>query len=379
MSAPVSALPSEAWAAALASLPMMGPARLLALLARWSPVDAWDRVLHRNALDDEGVRSAARPDPRALADGWARAAVAIDVTALWQRHVDAEVGVACLGSAAYPAPLAQDIEPPGVLFSRGDVGVVNGPRVAIVGTRNATRYGLDLAFELGRDLAASGVAVVSGLALGIDGAAHAGALETDTTAPIAVVGSGIDVVYPRRHASLWREVERRGVVLTEAPLGSAPERWRFPARNRLIAALADLVVVVESREVGGSMHTVAEAARRDRPVYAVPGPGRSAASAGTNRLLRDGAQVACDAGDVLVGLGLSAALSRPLRDPRPPADPADLAVLDAIGWAPATIDGIVGASGLALGAVSLALARLTAQGWLAERGGWYERVARPEP
>ena len=113
-----------------------------------------------------------------------------------------------------------------------------------------------------------------------------------------------------RHAVLWRELERRGVVLGEAPLGAPPERWRFPARNRLIAALADIVVVVESQEQGGSMHTVNEAERRARPVFAVPGPVRSAASAGTNRLLRDGAQPACDVSDVLLGLGLSAALQR---------------------------------------------------------------------
>ena len=187
---------------------------------------------------------------------WSAAATRIDVASVWQRHVDAGVGVAALGSAAYPAPLVDDIEPPGVLFMRGDPAAISGPRVAIVGTRDATRYGLDLAYELGRELAAAGVAIVSGLAVGIDGAAHAGALAADTTPPIAVVGSGLDVVYPRRNAALWREVERRGVLLGEAPLGAPPERWRFPARNRMIAAIADVVVVVESRDAGGSMHTV---------------------------------------------------------------------------------------------------------------------------
>src|SRR5204862_1786721 len=145
---------------------------------------------------------------------------------------------------------------------------------------------------------AAGVAVISGLALGIDGAAHAGALEADIAPPIAVVGSGLDVIYPWRHRALWGAVEKQGVVLGEAPLGAAPEPWRFPARNRIVAALADVVIVVESRETGGSMHTVAEALRRDRPVFAAPGPVRSPTSTGTNRLLRDGAQVVCDATDV---------------------------------------------------------------------------------
>src|SRR4029077_4499742 len=145
-----------------------------------------------------------------LATRWAEAAARVDVASVWQRHVDRGIGVAALGSSAYPAPLADDIEPPGVLFSRGDPNGISGPRVAIVGTRDATRYGLDVAYELGRELAAAGVAIVSGLAVGIDGAAHWGALPADPAPPIGVVGSGLDVVYPQRNASLWRAVERRG-------------------------------------------------------------------------------------------------------------------------------------------------------------------------
>jgi DNA processing protein len=371
-------LPPEAWAAALSALPSMGPARNLALVRRWSPVDAWQCVLDRSWLHARDVVVAARGDAAALADVWASAARAADVEADWQRHVDAGVGVAALGSHAYPAPLANDVEPPATLFLRGDPSVIAGPRVAVVGTRTATRYGIDLAYEFGRDLAAAGVAVVSGLALGIDGAAHAGALAAATTAPIAVVGSGLDVIYPRRHVSLWREIERRGVVLSESPLGAPPERWRFPARNRLIAALADIVVVVESQEHGGSMHTVSEAERRGRPVFAVPGPVRSAASNGTNRLLRDGAQVACDVGDILVGLGLSAALQRDVHDRRPEVAGVDRTVLDAVGWQPASLEQLAARTALSLGELSLALLRLTESGWVDERGGWYERVARAE-
>jgi DNA processing protein len=324
------------------------------------------------------VVAAAGLDPAALATRWADAAARIDVASVWQRHVDGCVGVAALGSSAYPAPLVDDIEPPGVLFTRGDPNVISGPRVAIVGTRDATRYGLDVAYELGRELASAGVAIVSGLAVGIDGAAHAGALAADTSPPIGVVGSGLDVVYPRRNASLWRAVERRGVLLGEAPLGGQPERWRFPARNRVIAALADVVIVVESRETGGSMHTVAEAERRGRPVFAAPGPVRSAASGGTNRLLRDGANVVCDAGDVLVALGLSSALSRPLRDPRPEPAAGDTSVLDAIGWTPISLGGLAARTQQPLGQLALALNRLCDQGWLVERSGWFERVARSE-
>ncbi|HEY2811910.1 MAG TPA: DNA-processing protein DprA [Acidimicrobiales bacterium] len=371
-------LPPEAWAAALASLPLMGPARQLALMRRWSPVEAWEQVRERGWLRVAEVVETARPDPAGVASLWSSAASAIDVAALWQRYVDAGVGVAALGSPAYPAPLADDIEPPPTLFLRGDPSAISGPRVAIVGTRSASRYGIDVAYEFGKELSAAGVAVISGLALGIDGAAHSGALAAGTTAPIAVVGSGLDVIYPKRHAVLWREIERRGVVLGEAPLGAAPERWRFPARNRLIAALADILVVIESGEQGGSMHTVTEAERRGRPVFAVPGPVRSPSSAGTNRLLRDGAHAACDVSDVLVGLGMSSALRRELRDPRPAAAGDDLVVLDALAWQPASLEQLASRTGLALGDLSLALLRLREQGWVDERGGWYERVARAE-
>jgi DNA processing protein len=147
----------------------------------------------------------------------------------------------------------------------------------------------------------------------------------------------------------------------------------------MIAAIADVVIVVESRDTGGSMHTVTEAERRGRPVFAAPGPVRSAASVGTNRLLRDGAHVVCDAGDILVALGLSSALSRPLRDPRPEPAPGDTAILDAIGWAPVSLDDVVARMQCPLGALALALNRLCDQGWLIERSGWFERVARSEP
>lgn len=371
-------LPPEAWSAALTTLPAMGPARLLGLLRRWRPEEAWHHVADASWLHDREVALAVGRDAGRMAELWVACADTTDVAAVWQRHLDASIGVLTLRSHSYPAPLLDDVEPPGVLFGRGDPDVIAGPRVAIVGTRDASQYGLDLAYELGRDLSAAGVAIVSGLAIGIDGAAHAGALAADTAPPIAVVGSGLDIVYPRKHQSLWREVERRGVVLSEAPLGAPPEKWRFPARNRVIAALADVVVVVESRELGGSMHTVAEAQRRDRPVFAAPGPVRSATSSGTNRLLRDGAQVLCDASDVLLALGLCAALLRSVQESRPEPSTEDAAVLDAVGWSPVSLDALAARANRPLGALALSLDRLRADGWLTERGGWYERIARSD-
>lgn len=372
-------LPPEAWAAALSGLPLMGPSRLRTLLRTWPPPIAWKHVTARTWVRNPACAKVGGGSVVAIANEWSQAAARVDVAAVWRAHVEAEVGVAAFGSRAFPAALASDVEPPAVLFTRGDPTAIAGPRVAIVGTRAATRYGLDVAYELGRDLASAGVAIVSGLAIGIDAAAHSGALAADTAPPIGVVGCGLDVVYPRRNAALWREVERRGVLLGEAPLGARPERWRFPARNRIIAALADVVVVVESGATGGSMHTVTEAERRNRPVFAAPGSVRSKASSGTNRLLSEGAQVACDGGDILVALGLSAALARPVSDRRPAPSVDDTKILDAIGWSPASLDGLAARLATPLGPLALALHRLCQQGWLVERAGWFERVARSEP
>ena len=375
----VASLPPEAWCVALTALPEMGPARLRAVLGQWAPEQAWRRVASGRAASVRAVAEALGPRAASLPATWARAAADLDPATLWRRHVDQGVGVSLAGSPSYPACLAGDPEPPAVLFHRGDPDVASGPRVAVVGTRTCTRYGLDVARELGHDLAAAGVRVVSGLALGIDGAAHRGAIEAAGAPPVGVVGSGLDVVYPRAHRRLWETVERDGALYSEAALGAQPAPWRFPARNRIIAGLADLVVVVESGERGGALHTVAEAARRDRPVMAVPGPVRSAASAGTNRLLAEGCAPVCDIDDVLCALGLSPGGRRPDVDPRTPPTAEDEALLEAMGWRPTTLDALSAATGRPLPTLALAVARLADAGWLECRGAWYERIARPEP
>ena len=277
------------------------------------------------------------------------------------------------GAPGFPARLAADPDPPAVLFARGDPGVLDGRRVAIVGTRRCTRYGREVAYELGRDLSAEGVRVVSGLALGIDGAAHRGALAGGGAPPVAVVGSGADVVYPRSHGGLWEQVATAGLLLSEAPLGARPEPWRFPVRNRVIAALAEVVVVVESPEKGGSRHTVEAAIVRDVPVMAVPGSVRSPVSSYPNGLLADGCHPVRDALDILVALGLSSA-PQPAADIRPPPGPEEAAVLDALGWEPATFDHLCARSGGSPGQVSVALAGLQSGGWAGERAGWWERI-----
>jgi DNA processing protein len=373
--APGAAVPAEAYAAALVALPQMGPARLTALLATGHPEVVWRRVATGDVPADPEVIRTLGPKRTEIVQRWRAAAAALDVAEAWRAISRAGVGVAIVGTPAYPSALIGDIEPPAVVFHRGALEAIDGPRVAIVGTRRCSATGAGVAFELGRDLAAAGVAVVSGLASGIDGAAHRGALAADGAPPVGVVGSGLDVVYPRGQDQLWRAVAAAGALLSEAPLGGRPERWRFPARNRIITALADLVVVVESHRRGGSLHTVDEADRRGRDVMAVPGSVRNPAASGTNELLAEGRAPVCSVDDVLVALGLGGARSGDPADRRVPPDHADRPVLEAVGWQPSTLDQLVLRTGRDLAGLAPALDRLCSAGWVARHGGWYERVA----
>ncbi|MDQ6839027.1 MAG: DNA-protecting protein DprA, partial [Actinomycetota bacterium] len=260
-------LPPRACAVALATLPGMGPARLHRLIAEFGPAPAWERVLagvEVRPVPPRGTEPTTRP--------WASVARSFDVEAAGERCRHLRIEVTWPGHEQWPAAFADGPQPPGVLFWRGDLGALCRPTVAVVGTRRATPEGRSIAFELGYDLARAGVTVVSGLALGIDGAAHAGALEAGdvqhrgaSVAPAPTVGvaaSGVDIVYPRRHADLWRRVGESGAVISETPPGGAPASWRFPARNRIIVAVARMVVVVESHISGGSLVTVEAALAR---------------------------------------------------------------------------------------------------------------------
>ncbi len=279
-----------------------------------------------------------------------------------------------VSSPAFPLRLAEDPEPPVVLFTAGDPTVFAGRTAAVVGTRDCTRYGIDIAHDLGRLLADAGVSVVSGLAAGIDAAAHAGAIAADGAPPIGVVGSGVDRPYPARNRALWRRVAETGVICGEAPLGAAPRRWRFPARNRLIAGLAEVVVVVESHLAGGSLSTAAEAIARDRPVFAVPGSIRSEASQGTNRLIDDGCVPLCALDDVLVALELVAPTD-PTPVPEAVVTARAAALLDLIGWQPCTLDELVMVSGVAVDEVALEIELLVGAGAVVHRGPLVERTA----
>lgn len=364
---------------ALASLPKVGPFRLHALLDEaGGPEAAWERVRsgQLEAVDLRAGRSHA-----ALVDHLREVAAGIDPAELLARHRAAGVEVLLPGDPGWPPSLVDDPEPPTVLFVRGDAELLAAPAVAVVGTRRCSAAGVAVAGRFGADLTAAGLHVVSGLALGIDGAAHRGVLASGGR-PIGVVGSGLDHVYPRSHRRLWGQVAADGVLVSEAGLGRPPERWRFPARNRVIAALSVAVVVVESRARGGSLSTVAAALERDRTVLAVPGPVLAAQSAGTNQLLSEGALVARDVDDVLVAIGgaLPSASRASGRDagvaPGADAVPADRAVAAVLSPVPVGVERVARAARLPVPDALVALARLEAAGVARRVGGGYEQVVR---
>ena len=346
-----------------------------ALLGRWPPEEAWAAVRSGRALADAAVRERLVHAPAPLAERWRSAAASIQPEALLGQADAAGITVLLHGRPPYPTLLVDDPEPPLVLFARGDLGALDGRRVAVVGTRNATEVGREVAFDLAAGLAEAGVRVVSGLARGIDGAAHRGALVADAAPPIGVVGSGLDIVYPRESTRLWDEVTARGLLLSEAPPGAPPEPWRFPARNRIIAALAEVVVVVESRRRGGSMSTVEEALARDRTVLAVPGSVRAAASEGTNHLITEGAVLVRDVGDILVALGFARPTSLDTAGGALGAiDPVDRPVAEVLSRRACDLEGLIRATGLPLATVALSVTRLELKGVVARRAGWIEYV-----
>ncbi len=350
-------LPDEAYATALAATPGVGPSTLRAALLHDAPATAWRRLCAPKGSTERDVRS------------------------LWERHVEHGIRVLLQGDVAYPERLRDDPGRPAVLFCLGDPGALAGASsAALIGTRAPTRYGLGIAAQFAADLSAAGVSIVSGLALGIDGAAHEGACAAGAP-PIAVVAGGLDRPYPSRHARLWERVARRGVIVSESPAGVRTERWRFPVRNRLLAALSDVVVVIESRHHGGSRHTVDAAIARAIPVGAVPGSIRSATSEGTNALLADGAFPACSSADILVALSLAGraivASDRPVETLTSPPEReigVDGPVLDALSSDPASLDDLVRATGLEMANLCAGLERLAHIGLAHDLGGWWVRA-----
>jgi DNA processing protein len=274
-------------------------------------------------------------------------------------------------SSAFPPLLAAIHDPPPGLFVRGDADqtLLARPAVAIVGARACSGYGAHVGRLLGRELAAAGLVVVSGLARGVDAEAHRGALDASGTT-VAVLGCGIDRDYPAGHSELARRIASTGLIVSEYAPSVEPAPWRFPARNRIVAGLASATVVVEARERSGALITADLALEEGRDVFAVPGEITSALSAGANALLRLGAAPLTRVEDVLESLGLDVS---PAEAPAP-GGPAAV-VLERLRERPQAVDDLVRATGLGSDAVARSLVELELAGLAAEAEGLYRAAA----
>jgi DNA processing protein len=337
----------------------------------WRKRDAPGGVL---ALPDERLLELGT---HAIRGGWAR----FDAAAARERIRAAGLVAACRCSPAYPAELGDLSDPPAVLHVAGGFdALAPADRVGIVGARAASPYGTGVAQALGRGLAVAGVPVVSGLALGIDAMAHQGALAGGGGRPIAVLAGGADRPYPARGRRLHEAVRDAGAVVSEMPPGFGVHRWAFVARNRIIAALSSVLVVVEAAGRSGSLTTADFATGIGRTVAAVPGRVTALTATGTNGLIRDGAPLVRDARDVLdllADVTGTAPRATPEPAPRPPGmGPVAHRVLDRVEAGRGTLAELANSPEESR-AVLLALGRLEAAGLVLRGfGGRYERAAR---
>ena len=361
---------------------------VLRLLSRYTPEEIWSASPER--LEKMGMAEA---PARHLAR--ARAHLAGGGALTWAEHALESSGLCFVpcGAPGYPPQLMNLALPPAGLFVKGDEERLNDllrrPRVTIVGTRRSTAYGTRAARDFAQAFAARGIAVVSGMALGVDGRAHETTLDGGGLT-VAVLGCGADVVYPRRHRGLYGLISAKGLVMSELPPGTPPARWTFPNRNRLLAALGDGVVVVEGAATSGAMQTGEQAAQIGRPVFAVPGSIYTEGHRGCNLLLRDGAVPAIEpeatVEEFLLQTRIERGERRPVEGPgrsggigqdpfRDLAGAGREAILEAIQERPCSIDTLVLRTGLTARRLTIALAELELAGLATRAGpGFYIRA-----
>jgi DNA processing protein len=342
----------------------------LSLLPAWCRLPVAEALRAGDASHEIFARFAATLWPH---DADAIAAVRAKARAALARAAADALTPVCWSDARYPAALAAIVDPPPILWTRGELAALDGTLVAIVGSRAASPYALSVAATLAGDLAARGVAVVSGLARGVDSAAHRGALDADGIT-VAVLGSGVDVVYPPEHAALARDVAVRGLIASELVPGAPPLPHFFPMRNRIISGLSRAVVVIEAGEKSGSLITARCALEQGRDVLAVPGNVLTGRNRGAHALLRDGAKIVESADDILEELGMCPggvreASAQRARDP----------VLDCLlPGEPADLDEIAERSGLMPSRLLPRLMELELAGVVARVGGGrFVRIDRP--
>lgn len=301
---------------------------------------------------------------------------AVDTALAWAKEPGN--AILCLGEPAYPKALLDIHDPPAILYVKGDPARLNMPALAMVGARSATPQGVATAQAFARSLSRAGLTIVSGLALGIDAAAHEGALEGDGST-VAVIGTGADRIYPARNQALARRIAEGGAIISEFPLGTPAVAHNFPRRNRLIAGLAQGVLVVEAALGSGSLITARLAAEHGREVFAIPGSIHSPLSKGCHRLIRDGAKLVETADDVLEELPPldchgAAHHQEPLIDAGS-SDSEVLRVLAALGHDPADGDTLALRCGLTVDALYAILLPMELDGQVARLpGGRFQRL-----
>jgi DNA processing protein len=286
-----------------------------------------------------------------------------------------------LADGDYPAALLEIADPPPLLYLKGDRGLLGRPGIAVVGSRNATPVGLQNAEAFSRSLSQSGLTIISGMALGIDAAAHRGGLDGGASS-IAVVGTGLDLVYPARNKTLARELVEKGLIISEFSLGTPALATNFPRRNRIISGLSRGVLVVEAALASGSLITARQAAEQGREVFAIPGSIHSPFSKGCHQLIKQGAKLVDEANDILVELQWRTATSKAGTAPASSDDlqttgeTSEDPILTAMGYDPVSIDALVERVEFAADQVVARLTELEIDGVIAPLpGGRYQRLA----
>lgn len=338
----------------------IGPARIRALLDAFGDVEsAW------NASPAELRRVGLGPT---LVDSLSESRARINLETELDRIDQAGFTLLTWEDPKYPERLLEIDAPPPVIFVRGTIEYEDRWAVAIVGTRGATGYGKDVAREVAMMLARNGVTVVSGLARGVDSVAHRAALDAGGRT-LAVLGSGVDYIYPPEHRQLAERIAESGAVLSDYPLGTRPEPGNFPPRNRIISGLALVVVIVEAGESSGALITAEFAADQGREVFSVPGSIFSPVSRGTNRLIHTGARPLLAPEDVLEALNLDVMARQETVSEALPEDETERHVLQALAGEPLHVDELGAICGLPVSQISASLAMLELKGRVRQVGG----------
>lgn len=292
----------------------------------------------------------------------------VDLEAIWQKTVDKNIRVMTWDDANYPARLREIAQPPPVLYLRGDIVEADAWAVAVVGTRRVSAYGRQVAEEIARFLAQNGVTVVSGLARGIDGIAHQAALNAGGRT-LAVLGSGVDRIYPPEHRNLAESISRSGAVLSDYPLDTPPEASNFPPRNRIISGLSMASIIIEAGATSGALITANFAAEQGREVFAVPGNIFAPQSKGPNKLIQNGAHVLLNPRDILEVLDLTRVTEQRSARQLFPTDETEAQLLKVLGYEPIHVDEIRAKTGLDVAKVSSTLVMMELKGMVRHVGG----------